>query len=68
MWKGQYLLLLYSTQYPCSYSNRLLSESSKTVAPKVGPWTCNVSITWDLVEMLRWEGRNMYPLQEEAGW
>ena len=36
---------------PCSYSNRLLSESSKTAVPKVGPWTHSVSITWERVEM-----------------
>ena len=36
---------------PCSYSNRLLTESSKTAVPKVGPWTHSVSITWELVEM-----------------
>lgn len=34
---------------PCSYSNRLLSDSSETAVPKVGPWTHSVSITWERV-------------------
>lgn len=43
MWKRQYLI--------CSYSNRLLSDSSETAVPKVGPWTHSVSITWNGLEM-----------------
>lgn len=50
---------------PCSYSNRLLSESSKTAVSKVGPWTC--SITWELGRDAEMGGEGYVPITG-GGW